>query len=255
MPSTDIQLELRRWFNGTGLPLEISVARSLFQAGFGTLHSAVYLDPEVEKGREIDVLAYKTDPSGCFSAFIVVECKASDKPWIVLTNRHQYGEYTALSLSLMSQRARHSRGEEIFESLDAFNSIFGKSNGGYALKQAFSGQNDQAYVACMSALKASVALVSRKNDDLSFAFPVIVVDSPIYEYSESEAGEQFFKEVTSSFFEFSAYLDTYVRTLIRVVSKGAIEKHALQVRAIAERYEAIYSGEICRILDASGIKR
>jgi hypothetical protein len=242
----DMQEQLKKWFESTGFPLETETARSFFSIGYSVEHSAVYADQESEKSREIDVLAYKRDATGCFATFFVSECKSSDKPWVVLTHP-QYIRRGALWIALMSANARKALGGHIEDYLGVYEETFGASNGGYALKQAFAGQNDQAYAACICALKAASAFVAGDTEAISFAFPIIVVDAPIYEYSEINDGPGEFHQVQSTSFMFSAHLKGYARTNIHLVSKDALPDFSKRCLSITSRYMQLFSEETMAI--------
>ncbi len=72
------------WINKSGFPLEMEAAKAFRNAGFEVRQSATHLDQEEKKGREIDVLAQDPDLLGVVDIYYVVECKSSDKPWVVL---------------------------------------------------------------------------------------------------------------------------------------------------------------------------
>ena len=74
------------WIKKTGFPLEMEAASAFRSAGFGVRQSFTYTDPQSEKGREIDVLAQDPDWMGVIEISFVLECKASSKPWVVLTS-------------------------------------------------------------------------------------------------------------------------------------------------------------------------
>src|SRR5690606_18936177 len=112
-----------------------------------------------------------------------------------------------------------------------------------SLKQAFAGETDHAYTACMSALKAANSLVSdSEGQRLAFAFPTVVVSTPIFEYSEGTNGQAIFTEVTASSFSFSAHLNGYSRAIIRIVSSQALDAHAQRCRSLVDRYKELFSG-------------
>jgi hypothetical protein len=78
--------QVLKWLNETGFPLEMTAASAFRQAGFEVQQSATYVDLQSEKGREIDVLASDPDLIGFIDLSVVVECKSSTKPWVVLTS-------------------------------------------------------------------------------------------------------------------------------------------------------------------------
>ncbi|UYC14027.1 hypothetical protein [Xanthomonas sp. CFBP 8445] len=246
MNSKAIGESLKRWFNSTGFPLEIEAARSFKHASFSVEQSSAYVDPETEKGREIDLLAYRRDATGCFNAFFAVECKSSDKPWVVLTSRDQHTRYGGLHIALLSQGARHALGDNIIDYVRIYAEIFGPSCGGYALKQAFSGQSDLAYAASVGSLKAASWISSEEELGLVFGFPVIVVNTTIYEYSESLSGEQNFTEVPDSSFEFRAYWKQNKRAFVRIVSSAHLDSFTQKCKLLVEQYQQLFSRDIYR---------
>ena len=240
MTNHDLQENLRSWFNKTGFPLEIETARAFFGQRFGVEHSAVYPDPETQKSREIDVLAYRRDETGVYGALFPVECKATDKPWVVLTDPEQYFQYGGLWIAAMSPKAREAMAYHVTEYLNFYEQAFGQTTGGFSLKQAFCGETDHAYTACMSALKAAHALVADEETNITFAFPTLVVNTPIYEYSEDADGQQIFKEVASSSFSFSAHMNGYSRAIIRIVSNRALADHAEKCRILSDHLKQLF---------------
>ena len=240
MTNRDLQENLISWFNKNGFPLEIETARAFFGQRFGVEHSAVYPDPETQKSREIDVLAYRRDETGVFGALFPVECKAADKPWVVLTNPEQYFQYGGLWIAAMSPKAREAMAYHVTEYLNFYEQAFGPTTGGFSLKQAFCGEADHAYTACMSALKAAYALVADDDTNITLAFPTLVVNTPIYEYSEDADGQQIFKEVTSSSFSFSAHMNGYSRAIIRIVSNRALPDHTEKCRVLSDHLKHLF---------------
>jgi hypothetical protein len=244
MTNSDLQEKLTSWFNRTGFPLEIETARAYFAQKFGVEHSAVYPDPETKSSREIDVLAYLGDGTGTFSTLFPVECKSGDKPWVVLTNPEQYSQYGGLWIAAMSSKAREAMADNIFEYVELYEKAFGRSTGGFSLKQAFSGETDNAYSACMSALKSANSLISEESHPrIVFAFPTLVVNTPSFEYSEGHGGQQHFTEVLTSSFSFSAHMNGYSRAIIRIVSRDALAMHAENCRFLAEQYRALFASQ------------
>ncbi len=252
MHDNSLDEKLKQWFNSTGTPLEIETARQFFLNGFGIEHSAVYSDPETHSSREIDVLAYRSDHTVCFEVIYAIECKATGKPWVVLTDPEQYDRYGALWIALMSPDAREAMSVHMNQYLGIYHSIFGEANGGYALRQAFSGQDDHAYKACMSVLKAAINLAADDCQSIIFVIPTIVVDAPIFEYRQEIDGEQVFSPVSSSSFVFSAHIGSRQRCVIRIVSKDSLKEHALKCRLVVDQYQSLFEQETMRLFH-SGI--
>ena len=79
----------------TGYLEELKVANIFSKAGWGIRHSNYYLDKDEEKGREIDIFAYKSElikddnPKESISIHInlVCEVKKSKNPWIIFSTK------------------------------------------------------------------------------------------------------------------------------------------------------------------------
>jgi hypothetical protein len=78
---------------------------------------------------------------------------------------------------------------------------------GYSLRQAFS-ENDLAYAAALGLAKATHDLVDREKEKYSaklcFAFPIIVVETPLIRCVLAEDGEVLLEEVDQGEFLFHA---------------------------------------------------
>lgn len=74
----------------SGFLLEQQVAATLEATGFGVRVSASYVDPDEEKAREIDVVAFwdasqKSRSGEALSAVLVIECKKSPSPHVTFS--------------------------------------------------------------------------------------------------------------------------------------------------------------------------
>lgn len=228
------------WLRKTGFPLEMETASALRAAGFDIRQSFSYSDPQSDKGREIDVLAVDHDIVGLIDISFVFECKSSKNPWIVLTSEDALENYNRLhSFAITSEAAKKSLTRRLNNQFGALKPyICRPSQGGYGLKQALGGNNDTAYSAAIGVLKASsgVAGVNRESQIpyLSFVFPVIVVDSPLFECSLKSDGDLELKEVEESEFLFSAHIPHHVGTCIKIIKKERLKDFAKNAKTLAE---------------------
>lgn len=237
MSQEDLSGKVRTWIEKTGLPLELEATAAFTKVGFDCQHSYVYEDPESKKGREIDVLGRTSDRSGLIQIFVAVECKASSKPWIVLTNRTLTHGLTTLALGVSLPDSAKALSEA-----DSFRGELGqhlrwRDRGGYALKQAFSEDVDGAYAATMGALKAASTLIHHEESTtqrLSFALPVLVVDAPIFECETNENGELALQKVAMSQFFFTALIPHRTRSIVRIVHREALPRLASDLHSLAE---------------------
>jgi|TARA_B110000971_G_scaffold157380_1_gene160719 hypothetical protein len=227
------------WLNKTGFPLEMETASAFRAAGFEIRQSYSYPDPQSDKGREIDVLAIDPDLRGVIEISFIFECKSSKKPWVVLTSEDALANYNRLfAFAVTSEAARKSLASRLpkFGALDPY--IARPSQGGYGFRQAFSENNDSAYAAAIGVIKACAGVARDRQESsipcLAFAFPVIVVDSPLFECSLKNNGYLEIKEVEESEFLFSTHIPDHVGTCIRVIKKGQLKDFAQKAKTIAD---------------------
>lgn len=226
------------WIKKSGFPLEMEAAKAFRNAGFEVRQSATHLDPEGQKGREIDVLVEDTDWMGIVDIYFVVECKSSDKPWVVLMADDVLSDFNRIhAFSVTSDDAK----EELFSLWRTKGEIRKLCDApprcGYSFRQALGGQSDRAYSAAMSVLKACAGLTRERTASalkrFAFAFPVIVVDAPIFECTLDSSGELDLVEVQSSSFLFSAHMPDPVACCIQVIKKGILQDFSMKSKEIA----------------------
>lgn len=248
MATGDLLEKVSSWVEKTGLPLELEAKAAFKQAKFQVTHSALYVDPESEKGREIDVIAYHRDPIGLIQKYFVVECKSGGNPWVVLTDSATYPYPINYSLGLVSPRVipsldsgwnqpRHRLGECV--------SDFHRA--GYAVKQAFSGQDDAAYSTAISVLKASHAVVSEQTSQtqrLKLVFPVIVVDAPIFECRLDDEGKLKFRQVEYSEAKFTAYIPERTVSSLKIVTRKELPHFARYCAKLCERVDEALANKV-----------
>ena len=238
----------------------MAAADAFRQAKFLIRQSSTYVDPESGKGREIDVLAIDPDYFGAVDIGFVLECKSSSRPWVIFTSEDAYAHYNRIhAFALMTEAARTA----LFSKLPGFNNdgqlasmkyIERSSKGGYGLRQALDGA-DQAYVAAMSAVKACVHLAAEQEvvsyKPAALYFPVIVVDSPIFECTLQADGELTLVEVSCSEFLFTAHIPKQIGCWVKVVGKTDLPRYAKWARGLADSLRADLDDQLVRILGAS----
>jgi len=103
-----------KWLGSQGYPLEMRVASALRQIGLWVRQSTHYVDEDTGKSREIDVLGTHAEQLGVAEIHFVVECKASTKPWVLLTSKHTLDSFNRfLALGIISHRARELLSEKV----------------------------------------------------------------------------------------------------------------------------------------------
>jgi hypothetical protein len=134
--------ETQQWLEGQGFPLEMRTAAEFRKVGFYAKQSGSYVDPDTEKNREIDVEAVLSNFSGFVGVHFMVECKATKKPWVLLSSpdtlnfygRHlAFAEMTKVAREVILSRAHNFR--RLVQKIPWFNK---EGLIGYSLRQAHS---------------------------------------------------------------------------------------------------------------------
>lgn len=244
--------EVESWFEKTGLPLELATAAAFTRAGFTVEHSSVYADPRSEKSREIDVIAHTRDPVGMIQIYGVVECKSSKNPWIVLVDSRLEAGVTYASLGVISDNVKDMLSADMLLARhDLGWMLKGLLSGGYSLRQAFCKDNDPAYAAAMSATNAATALLTKTQyatPRLCFAFPMIVVDAPIFECHLDDEGNLQFRQVAATEFLFTAYVPERTVAMIRIVSDEALPKFAEMFIRLADTIKVALKPHVSKLI-------
>lgn len=241
-----------KWLNSTGFPLEMEAARAFRQARFHVRQSTPFVDSQSDKSRELDVLATDPDWIGALEIHFVVECKSSSKPWVVLTSADALAGYNRLfAFSLMTESARHELAEGMTK-LDCWPFVERPDEGGYGFRQALTESPDVAYAASMSVLKGCEDFIrqgeSKSWKPLVFAFPVIVVDSPLFECRLNDSGELDLKEVAQSQFLFAAHIPKPVGCCIRVITRKELNTFSTWARDLSNILRADFKSQEAKVL-------
>ncbi|MBI2313502.1 MAG: hypothetical protein HYU77_13465 [Betaproteobacteria bacterium] len=244
------------WLQSTGFPLEMEAASAFRTAGFDVRQSSTFPDPQSDKGREIDVLAQDPDFFGVIEIAFVIECKSSSKPWVVFTSDDALSGYNRLfAFSVMSQAARNALAER-FAQLSVLGPYIKRpERGGYGFRQALGKEADPAYTAAMAALKACHGVAKDRTSSsiprLAFAFPVIVVDSPLFECSRAQDGKLELTGVSNSEFLFSAYIPEHIGCCVKVITREHLPEFATSAKMLANAIREDLKDEEDRVFPSS----
>lgn len=244
------------WLKTTGFPLEMEAASAFRKAGFDVRQSATFPDPQSDKGREIDVLAEDPDLIGIIEVSFVIECKSSSKPWVVFTSDDALSNYNRLfAFGVTSIAAREVLANRFTDLPLLGRYIKRPQQGGYGFRQALGKESDPAYTAAIGALKASHGVAQDRSSSsiprFAFAFPVIVIDSPLFECSRKENGELELTEVSNSEFLFSAHIPDHIGCCIKVITKEHLPTFANWAKNLANTIREELKNEEAKALKCS----
>jgi hypothetical protein len=228
-----------QWLNETGFPLEMAAASAFRQAGFEVQQSATYVDPQSEKGREIDVLASDPDLIGYIDLSVVVECKSSTNPWVVLTSNDALAGYQRLrTCAVMPERTYTALSRGRSDNLKVNQYLHGEGKCGYGFRQAFSKNADPGYGAAMNVVSACKGITSVVPvagwSTLAASIPIIVVDCLLFECQLQQNGELELVEVDSSAFLFSAHIPKQTSCIVRVIHRSKLEVTAKWAKSMVD---------------------
>lgn len=246
-------LQVRQWLEKQGFSLEMRAASAFRALNFEVRQSSYYSEAWTGHTREMDVEATCASPLGLVDVRFFVECKSSGKPWVSLCSRDTLTNYNRI----LAFGALSKQSQKIFTDENRFPNLLQnfswlKKNGvvaAYSLRQAFSGDVDTVYAAAMSVCNACESHVTdtrTKSKYLNFAFPVIVVDTPLIRCVLNAKGEIALDEVEQGEFLFTGH---QLRTCIRVVTLAHLPAFAREAKEVAWQLQRELNSDEKRIVD------
>jgi len=235
----DLIPKIRKWLDKQGYPLEMKVARSFQEAGFSVSSSEYYLDPDEGKPREIDVIAsMQTTITGItFHLAFTVECKSSkEKPWVCFrAGRKQHRESSVGFLARQATIQGRNLLTEVSCNPDiTTDRLFHLPDShAYGVTNVFKeGKGvDVPYKAIVGPRKAAHALISHYDriqthpnpvHTVCIAFPLVVVDAPIFNCGLGDDGDIELTKVASHTILRTGF-DTYY-SIVEIVAASALEE-------------------------------
>lgn len=233
-----MEKKLFEWFNKTGYPFELWTEALFSRHGFRVENAHLYQDEEDQRHRELDLVAtigwtskkHMMD----FVLNLLVECKKSDKPFIILRStkarKHEVSaaQYYTIDDVLM--------GAVPIISADRRIPLPGKSSYGFKLVQGFVTGDEVPY-------KASHTLIKSFNDWLrlerqymdshikdnynTITLPLLVLDAPLFELSTGNDGAIKLQSVDSGVVDHLSHLTRAPHSPfpIPVVHKSSLETY------------------------------
>jgi hypothetical protein len=230
--SENLEDKILKWIGKEGYPLELKATQILRKIGFIVGQSINYLDSESNDIREIDIVAYKyykvNEKWVTFS--FVIECKSSlDKPWIAFTSKEErlYPDDYIIHRNANNDGKRFLKKmseEKELKDLELFKL---KERTSYNLIRAFTDGVDVTYKALMSATKATNALVEKGNktkDVYRFFFPLILINSKLFDCHLDLENEIKVSEINSTKLVVSNSFDSQRANFIDLVTLDYFEQ-------------------------------
>lgn len=247
--SSNLESKVQEWLSKQGYPLEMRIASLVRKkTEFAVRQGWHYQDPESGKSREIDIVFTKGEPKGIAEINYVIECKGTNKPWILFTSDDAADSYHRLSsFGIFTKSAHAAVGGEIFNFDDDKTNeskkvpwLWKEGRIGYAVTQAFDGNNDVPYAATLSSIKASIWLKSHslwqsaKYRDYVVVFPIVVTSSPLFECYLDESGNSVLTPIEHGYLFFNQYIEDFTATCVSIVQEKYFETYLNQCLEVSD---------------------
>lgn len=191
-----------------GYLTELNIGENLRKKGWTVQYNQAYLDPDLNKSREIDIIASYSKPSKRFSfsmvsVHLVIEAKMSHRPWVVFcTDKEKYGEDLSYSFMIRDNYSYRLLEEEVKGYIRQKTKFRGR-NYYEAFKEH--AEHSKIYEAVLTSSKAASYLRDKEESNLKnrntvdFKFnepitlklilPVIVLDGKLVKASLKNDGD------------------------------------------------------------------
>ncbi|MCW3844391.1 hypothetical protein ONA70_30315 [Micromonospora yasonensis] len=260
-PADALKTKLQRWLMSQGYPLELRTAQAF--RGIGNVRqSDYYYDSESACHREIDVVvsmrANTNSHMEWLDVLLCIEAKSgADKPWVLFCGErvpplHPLAQ-VAERFTSPAARAWIAAAANSHE-VRALPLLTIEEHPGHNLIKATLGPNqgqDVAYKAIISAVKAAHWEATRKDiypkhSEVSIvAFPVIVIDAPLFKCDIDESGELRLRQVDMGtlIWHNNIVPSAPPHTIVHVVTEAGIPEYARQASettsGLSKSYERI----------------
>lgn len=242
----DLIEKVKNWLDNQGFSLEMKTASEFRKGGFWVRQSGHYLDTETGKSREIDVIASDWDIASNIQIDFVIECKSSKKPWVLLTSKHTTENYNRLwAFGVLTEKTLKVIAQRSSEFIDRF-SWMRKTQVGYNFRQVFGNNQDVAFSAAINVAKACEYQM-RPQDQFpavfGVAFPIIVIDTELFQCSLQENGEILVEEIIMGEFLFVTKIPQYFGSCIRVVTLKHLPQFVSEAKDVAQKFREAFKPE------------
>jgi hypothetical protein len=216
--STELEKRVESWLNSTGYPLEMRVVRTVKDSGgrWTVEANQTYRDRSTGAHREVDLALGRSCSTQGFNFWIelVIECKSTSEPWVVLRHHSSsptfpqlnlYGFNLPMAIVDSDDSNMLSFLERVARDIDG--AVPARPESGHAIVEAFrkAGAKDSAYSATrqvMSAVRHRIEFEigepsAPHSPSLSVFCPIVITTSPLFEATLSEAAEGLILEPVS----------------------------------------------------------
>jgi len=237
-----MEKKLIEWFNKTGYPFELWTEALFSKHGFRVENTHHYQDQENQGHRELDLVATigwtSNKHSMDFELNLLVECKKSDKPFIIL--RSTNATKPEVSAGSYYNFQDMPLGAVCLSNPESRIPLPGRSSSGFKLVQGFVTGDEVPHKAAHTLIKSFNDWLKTDSDHLksyiednynSLALPLLVIDAPLFELSIDQGGEFRLQPIDSGIVDHLSHLTRAPHSPFRipVIQKGALESYIASV--------------------------
>lgn len=243
-PDKDLAAKVAGWLRTTGMPLEMSVARTFRRSGLDVVQSDFFLDPEEAVSREIDVIAGQHRTLGehkTVGASLVIECKVAQKPWVMFVDGGKYAESAPSFERITTHIGTHWLSNIQFDDVvRALPLLQLQPRPGYGLATAHIGPKpsekakDIAYAAVLGATKAARVLASSRSDSCEILLPTVVLRGRLFKAWLDHDNELAVEEVKMGQLLWRNPSSGTELVIVDVVTEAALDEFAVDAKASIE---------------------
>lgn len=262
--SDNIEAQILSEINKTGFPLELRISDLITTQGYTKQHSVYYVDNDEGKGRELDILAHKFlwDQKGKSIWFIdnymTVECKKSDKPWVIFTspnnseadrNIFRYDHMIEQNIKIPTW-SPDEIWETVIEPVSKINPLFSSARTGrtYFIPFTNSETSEMIYKSLTTSVKATIALretTGYSGSRLCFYYPTVVLQGKLFE-AYLEKSEIKLREADMLPVSFTYKSSKYkpVNYIVPIVTENAFKKYLNSLEQVMDFWFNLLKGKV-----------
>jgi len=218
----------------SGFPLELRVSRLLESNGYLLAHNLYYVDQDEGKGREMDLRALKNFEWKKGAQIyrvrhcLIVECKKSEKPWVVFTSAETYYDRKIHEIQRGGSDPKNKLGSSEALGIKEIHPFASYERRGRSYFEPLRKSGDQKNIfgALTTSAKATIATqgFASGERDLCFYYPLVVFQGTLYEAYLDDNNDMQVQEVdlvvTSFFYQSAEYKSE--KFLIPIVTERAL---------------------------------
>lgn len=242
-----MERKINEWLNKTGFPFELWTESTLSKNSFKTLSSSIYEDEENEIFREIDLIGIKNweseDEKTIFSIELVIECKKSEKPFILLCNNNSedceisIGQYYNLDEPTVFL---------LMLNPNKFIKLPQKNNSGFKLIQGFVNGDETINKAINTIIKSFKNSKKISNELIDshiqsnynqIIIPLLLIDAQFYEAKINNSEIELYKIESGILNVYSHLANSGLEPFpIPIVTKSAFEEFLNEIEKFGKSY-------------------